>query len=76
MKSLLDSQPTVTICSIQRYLQDHSTAPYSICAHENPNVPENMRECTLVSVVMDLEQQLMYLTDGEPCQNDYQVFQL
>lgn len=76
MNTLLDSEPQVTISSIQRHLQDHSTAPYSICAHENPNVPQNMRECTLVSIVMDLHEQVMYLTDGVPCQNDYQAFQL
>lgn len=76
MKNLLDSQPSVTLSLIQSYLQDHTNAPHSICAHENPLVPENMRECTLVSVVMDLHLKTMYITDGLPCQNDYQAFQL
>ena len=76
MNQLLRSTTTVNVASIQTYLQDHHNTPNSICSHENLAIPKNMRIQTLASVVMDLHQQSFSISDGIPCENDYQHFQL
>lgn len=57
--------------SFQRVLSDHVSYPDSICWHTNPADDELSRIKTISSVVMDLEEAAMYVTEGNPCQNEY-----
>ncbi|HEX6386326.1 MAG TPA: C45 family peptidase, partial [Anaerolineae bacterium] len=66
-----------SIEDLQRYLQDHGQPQRaSICRHHNPADPPAEQYRTVTSVVMDLDERTIYLTDGPPCQNDYKRYSL
>ena len=66
----------IDIDTIQGGLWDHMHLPHSICTHEDTEWPDHMRISTLVSVIMDLNQQEMYIADGLPCRSDYERYKL
>lgn len=69
------AQP-LTVEDIQAALRDHQGQPYSVCFHIDPEEPPEEHYATLVSVVMDLDERVMYISDGPPCQNPYERFAL
>ena len=66
----------VTVQSLQALLQDHVNWPNSICAHEDPTDPIHERGQTLVSLVMDLTERVMWAAPGPPCQGEYVAYHL
>ncbi len=61
----------VTIGSLQAILRDHVNYPNSICGHQDPQDPPHEREMTIVSLVMDLTEQVMWAAPGPPCGGEY-----
>jgi isopenicillin-N N-acyltransferase-like protein len=56
----------------QEILRDHGNKPDSICRHEDEVLdPEGKRLQSVFSMVMNLEEQTMLLTDGPPCTAAY-----
>lgn len=55
---------------VMKYFSDHSNFPKGICAHVDPesDLPPS---ATLASVIMIPRQKLMYISVGNPCENDY-----
>jgi isopenicillin-N N-acyltransferase like protein len=68
---LRDSLPA-TVAGVQKALRDHSTAPRTICRHEDLTLPVDEQYRTVTSVIMDLEARRMWISDGPPCRNAYQ----
>jgi isopenicillin-N N-acyltransferase-like protein len=66
----------VTVESIQTVLRDHVNWPNSICMHDDPAEAPPERDQTLVSLVMDLTEQLMWAAPGPPCENEYTAYRL
>ncbi len=66
----------VTVASLQAILRDHVNYPNSICVHEDPSDPPYEREMTLVSLVMDLTQRVLWAAPGPPCQGEYVPYSL
>lgn len=66
----------VTVHGLQTVLRDHVDYPDSICVHEDPADPLHDREQTLVSLVMDLTERVMWAAPGPPCQGEYLPFRL
>ena len=66
----------VTIESLQGLLRDHVNCPDSICMHEDPEDPPHERGQTLVSLVMDLTDRVMWAAPGPPCQGEYVAYRL
>jgi isopenicillin-N N-acyltransferase-like protein len=66
----------VTAQSLEALLRDHVNYPDSICSHEDPEDAPHERECTLVSLVMDLTERVMWAAPGPPCQGQYQAHRL
>jgi isopenicillin-N N-acyltransferase-like protein len=66
----------VTVESLQVVLRDHVNWPNSICMHDDPDEPPAARDQTLVSLVMDLTERVMWAAPGPPCENDYTAYQL
>lgn len=62
--------------SIKEALSDHFSAPASICRHPDTMLPEAKRVITVASIALDLEERVLYATDGQPCQADFQAFPL
>lgn len=61
----------IDIGSFKRVFSDHFSYPDSICWHVNPRDDELNQIKTVNSMVMDLNEGALYITEGNPCQNDY-----
>jgi isopenicillin-N N-acyltransferase-like protein len=57
---------------IQAFLCDHQNYPHAVCCHEDLNLPPGERYRTVTSAVMDLQARELHLSDGPPCQSEYQ----
>ena len=73
---LIQNNLPASIGDLQCYLQDHTNPPRSICRHDNPADPPAEQFRTVTSVVMDLYDRTLQLTDGPPCQNPYRRYTL
>ena len=76
LEKLLASSRPVTIEAIKEHLSDHTNPPRSICRHEVPTAPINEQYRTISGVIMDLQAQTMHISDGPPCQNEWQSLEL
>ena len=76
LHELLGSQIPITMAAIAGYLRDHTNHPEAICYHGEPVSPPEEEYSTVTSIIMDLNEQVMYLTDGLPCQNEYEAYEL
>jgi isopenicillin-N N-acyltransferase-like protein len=72
MRELLDAARPLSIAAIQACLRDHQRYPNSVCCHEDPTLPPGQRYLSVTSAVMDLHTRELYLSDGPPCQGEYQ----
>lgn len=61
----------IDINDFRRVFSDHVSYPDSICWHTNPVDDELSRIKTISSVIMDLEEAAIYVTEGNPCRHDY-----
>ena len=61
----------IDIGSFQRVFKDHFSYPHSICRHVDARDEEPRQSATLFSIIMDLEERAIYITEGSPCQNEY-----
>jgi isopenicillin-N N-acyltransferase like protein len=59
---------------IMKSLRDHFGHPYSVCRHADRKKPWHDQWQTNASVIMDLTDQVMWISAGPPCQNEYQRF--
>lgn len=76
-RRLLQSQlGEVTVESLQALLRDHVNFPDSICMHEDPADPPHERGMTLVSLVMDLTERMIWASPGPPCEGEYAACRL
>lgn len=50
-----------------RIFSDHAGCPDSVCRHDDEPLPEYHRHCSLWSLVMDLSERTLWLTEGSPC---------
>lgn len=72
----LDGSSHIAVDDIQALLRDHDGHPYSICRHIDPEEPPEEHYQTVVSVVMDLHERAMWISDGPPCTHPYQEIPL
>jgi isopenicillin-N N-acyltransferase-like protein len=62
--------------AMQDILRNHVNEPDSICRHEDKaRDPEGTRLQSVFSVVMNLDRQSLWATDGPPCAADYVEFE-
>jgi len=61
----------VSVESLQALLRDHVNFPDSICAHPDPREPHHEWAITLVSMIMDLPERVIWTAPGLPCENQY-----
>jgi len=71
LSDLLASRHPMVVGDIQNYLRDHEAYPHSVCCHEDPDLPPGQQYRTVASVVMDLHQRELFISDGPPCQSEY-----
>ena len=66
----------IDIDSIHHLLSDHFSAPCSICRHPDMTLPEPKRVITVTAAAIDLNTSTLYVTDGPPCQSNFQAVPL
>jgi isopenicillin-N N-acyltransferase-like protein len=71
LRELLDARRPASIGDAQACLRDHDNYPDSVCRHEHPDDPPEEACTTVTSVVMDLEERTLWLTNGPPCEHQY-----
>ncbi|MBZ8134453.1 C45 family peptidase [Afifella sp. IM 167] len=57
-------------------LSDHFSAPNAICRHPDPALAEPARVITVAAIVLDLDQRILYASDGQPCCAPLQPYSL
>ncbi len=77
MGELLAARERITVADLQSDLRDHVRYPYGICRHAAVGLePPESHYITVTSVIMDLDAKTLLLTDGVPCENEYQMVSL
>lgn len=61
---------------IKPALCDHLGLPAAICRHGDMSEAENLRTATVASVLLNVTAQYMEITDGPPCEHDFQRINL
>ncbi len=61
----------ITAATLQAILRDHASEPDSICNHEDMGDELHDRSRTLLSLVMDLTDRMMWVAPGPPCCGEY-----
>ena len=56
---------------IKSATSDHFDHPYSICRHLDKDSNVDNRFETIVSMIMDLNERSIYLSEGNPCEQEY-----
>jgi isopenicillin-N N-acyltransferase-like protein len=72
MQSQLAERRPISIADLQVMLRDHVHSPRSICRHEVVTAPVDEQYRTVTGVIMDLEEKVLYVTDGPPCENSFE----
>lgn len=73
MKELLKSKiGKIEEREIKNATSDHFDHPYSICRHTDERSPKEHSFETILSMIMDLKDKSMYVTEGNPCLNKYE----
>ena len=67
----------ISVADVQTDLQDHLRYPYGICRHAAVGIePPEKHAITVTAVVMDVTAKTLMLTDGVPCENEFQTVTL
>jgi isopenicillin-N N-acyltransferase-like protein len=75
-KLLAARQGSIDADCFKHIFQDHAGTPEGICRHGEATTSESdeMVDCTLFSIVMNLTAGTMELTPGKPCENVYETY--
>jgi len=76
MEELLNKQKPLTVEGVQEILKDHKHQPQSLCRHRDNSLPEFQHTITKTAMIMDLEEQKIWLTDGQPCKAEFGEYSL
>ncbi|MFD2353928.1 hypothetical protein ACFSTC_38650 [Nonomuraea ferruginea] len=60
-----------TVGSLREALSDHADYPYSVCSHPDVRASADERWATVTSVIMDLDERTVWLSDGNPCRHPH-----
>lgn len=63
----IDNHAPASFEMIAERLADHTDAPGSICCHPDPRSPQPEQWSTLASVIMDVENRTLSLSEGRAC---------
>ncbi len=70
-RSIAEAPTLATVPTLRNALSSHADFPAAVCCHPDPREPRWEQWATVMSVVLDLDDRVMYLSDGNPCQNEY-----
>ncbi len=73
--TLLQEQTNVAVDDLQGWLSDHHGYPYAVCQHTDDGA-DHEQYVTVTSIILDLAQQTMFVTNGAPCTAPYHELSL
>lgn len=76
MRELLEARKPLSVGDLQACLRDHDNYPDSVCRHSHPDDPPEEACTTVVSAILDLDEQTVWVTDGPPCEHQYAAYSL
>ena len=76
MDEMLASKPTLGVDDLHTFLRDHANYPNSVCRHEDHAFGPEEHYISVTSVLMDLDDKVMWLSDGPPCENPFERLEL
>lgn len=62
-----------TVDSLREALSDHADYPNSVCCHPDVRTAPEGRWATVTSVIMDLDDRTIWVSDGNPCRHPYRA---
>lgn len=74
-KLLGEATENMSVDQMKELLADHDGYPKSICRHSNDH-PQHGFWTTVFSVIVDVEAGQLLVSRGNPCEVDYQLYQL
>jgi len=66
----------VDVDSFKRVFRDHFSHPHSICRHADTTLHPLDQSITGASIIMDLDERVMHVTAGPPCEHHYATIPL
>lgn len=69
--TIAESSQPATIDSLHAALCDHADFPAAVCCHPDPRESDAEQWATVMSVIMDLDERAIYLSEGNPCRNPH-----
>lgn len=73
---LLNIGKKLDVEGVKEILRDHDDFPYSLCRHPDETFLPEERYQSVVSVMMDLNEQILSIASGPPCQHEYKMLAL
>jgi isopenicillin-N N-acyltransferase-like protein len=76
LRRLIESAGDVTVDDLESALADHFGRPASICRHADTSAEPLARSRTNLGLVLDLERGSLSVTDGPPCEREFERYSL
>jgi len=76
INELIYHQPKINLSFLKQLLQDHRGYPNSICVHSDDTQPKMKQIATNQAIIMNLSDQIIYYTYGNPCENEFEIIDL
>ena len=76
IRALLSVDRPLALADLAAALRDQSGLPNAICRRPDLTQPSEERYATVVSIIMDLHTQTLWITDGPPSEREYEVIAL
>lgn len=75
-RRLVKKEKKFTPDKLFKVLSNHAGHPDGICRHDDESLPIYHRHSSLWSMVIDCNDKILYLTDGNPCQNKPEIYRI
>ena len=70
LRELIAERDPRTVEDLMEIMRDHGSSPQSICLHPEPDEGDEASAC-LFSMVVDVDARRMWVTSGNPCDQEY-----
>ena len=74
--ALLHERKDITLQDVKDILSDHVGYPTGICIHADTTKAPELQESTNYAVIFDLDEQIVHLCMGNPCEGTYEQLKL
>ena len=66
----------ITLETIKHVFTDHFSKPHSICRHPNTQFSPPQQMQTNASMIIDMTNRILHISNGPPCENDYIIHKI